>query len=464
MKKNLKSPDQDSTSAKSIGRWLGIRNNGLAIGSLILAVGMSALLYTNCSGYHSNSSGEKLIGPSELLSPSDLSGGDSFFAQSGDIIGNIERLVDNGSTLELSGWACKVGSPAAIDLNIGVEGGGALGYTTANIVRESAVKEVCQSTSYNHGFSFTISEQARNANDGRYPTVRSGSTFLPKGSELGTISRVPSQPIPPTNQGFFDSMTYRTDGTGLAEGWACVTGSDEIVSLQFSLDGYVRSPLGTHQANLFRGFAVQNACNSPSPNHGFRITIAKELLNGLRRDYPNSKLEIIAQSSVGQKALTGSFVLKPLDGNPLSYPYTISTRTWQGPGGSTWDHKLTVKDFNSATGNLYVTVYSSSRNDKLTPSFLETRVDKTLTIGTSANQINSCSEVGIESRKSRTSGDQYVVRVRACIGWIELFGVKYPKISFSHIAENITRGLLESNGKASYSGDHGSLVIALIVN
>lgn len=93
--------------------------------------------------------------------------GSEFVFTSAGAAGNVERMIDNGETLTVSGWACRIGGNGGEKIGVGVSGGNLLNTTYANISREKEVKDACQSESYSHGFSFTISKNQRNANDGK---------------------------------------------------------------------------------------------------------------------------------------------------------------------------------------------------------------------------------------------------------------------------------------------------------
>ncbi|MBK8203675.1 MAG: hypothetical protein IPK68_15565 [Bdellovibrionales bacterium] len=101
------------------------------LSGLILAAAIISLFYSNCGDFNSL---KKSDSPSTPVAT-----GESFFTNDGAVIGNVERLVDTGSTLVLSGWACVVGSNSPAVVEIGADDG-SFGTTTADSIRENEVK------------------------------------------------------------------------------------------------------------------------------------------------------------------------------------------------------------------------------------------------------------------------------------------------------------------------------------
>jgi hypothetical protein len=435
--------------ADRVNKLFGKYRNGrvLPVGGLLLAAGAISIFYSNCGNFSASKNSKSAAALINTEGESQNSagrppvivqtGGESFYGDAaGAIIGNVERLVDNGSTLVLSGWACVVGSNTSAVLEVGASGGGSFGTTTAEAVRENAVKEACQSTTNNHGFSFEISTAQRNANDGKAPYVNLNGTAIPVGSNL-IIKAVPQQPPPANLAGYLDAVTYQGDGSATLTGWACLTGTDEKVSVSIISDKDASFAAGL--ANSPAGLGVQAACASPTINHGFSINIPFYIL----QDAVGTKFR--AQASGGGKTayLNGEFPIKKPENKPV-LPFTAGLpQTWTGPGGSTWNHSATLVSTSVANGAVF-SIYSSSSNAGLSPSFLEQKNDITVT-------GNGCQDVGVSNRTSADGSNAYVVTVRACFTQVNNDKI-YWDISFTHRTLNTT-----TNDQGGESASHGTI-------
>ncbi|MBK9041555.1 MAG: hypothetical protein IPL83_20785 [Bdellovibrionales bacterium] len=400
------------------------------LSGLILAAAIISLFYSNCGDFNALRKNDSPSTP--------VATGESFFANDGAVIGNVERLVDTGSTLVLSGWACVVGSDSPAVIEIGAADG-SFGTTTADSVRENAVKVACNSTNYNHGFSFEISAAYRNIYEGKEPYVRLNGTAIPLEPNL-IITAVPSEPVTPTMAGYLDAVTYASDGSATATGWACLTGTDQPVNVDIVSDtGY---KLGSGTANAAAGLGVKAACGSSTINHGFSIQINSVLFVAAS----GSKVKAVASSGGQQGYLIGEFPLeKKLEDRP-NLPFTAKLDpSWTGPGGSTWNHSATLNSADS--GSARFSINSSSSNDGLIPSFLEQKVDITVT-------GNGCHDVGQSNRTSAGSGDSYVVTTRACFTKASNETHYYWDISFTHRAFNLT-----ANVDGGESASHGTILL-----
>lgn len=395
---------------------------------LLLAAGAISIFYSNCGNFNASKSSES---PSSLIN----NGNGPLFGNNGSVIGNVERLVDTGSTLVLSGWACVVGSNTSAVLEIGA-GDDSMGTTTAYNIREDNVKIACQSTSNNHGFSFEISGPNRNIYAGKEPYVKLNGIAIPSEPNL-IITAVPPEPVTPTLVGYLDSVTYQSNGAATASGWACVTGQNEPVNV--SILSNVGDLAVSGVANEPAGLGVKAACGTSTINHGFTIYIPSEVVLGF-----DGSMVIARGSSGGLTAfLNGEFpVERRITERPV-LPFTAELpETWTGPGGSTWNHKATLNSAESS-GAVF-SIYSSSSNSGLIPTFLEQKNDITVT-------GNGCQDVGQSTRTSAVTGDVYVVTVRACFTRVSSNKLDWD-ISFTHRALNTT-----TNVDGGESASHGTI-------
>jgi hypothetical protein len=399
------------------------------LSGLILAAAVISLFYSNCGDFNAL---KKSDSPSTPVAT-----GESFFTNDGAVIGNVERLVDTGSTLVLSGWACVVGSNSPAVVEIGAADG-SIGTTTTDNVRENEVKAACNSTNYNHGFSFEISATYRNVYEGKSPYVKLNGIAIPSEPNL-IITGVPSQPVTPTVAGYLDAVTYDSGGAAIATGWACLTGSDQPVNVDIVSDtGY---KLSSGRADAAAGLGVKAACGSSTINHGFSIQIPSILFLAAS----GSKLRAVASSGGQEGYLIGEFPLdRKLEDRP-TLPFTAKTDEWRGPGLSYWNHSATLNSVES--GSARFSIYSSSSNSGLIPSFLEQKVDITVT-------GNGCHDVGQSNRTSAGSGDSYVVTVRACFARASNDTNYYWDISFTHRAFNVTTSV-----DGGESASHGTILL-----
>lgn len=67
--------------------------------------------------------------------------------------------VDVATFNRYAGWACKPGSPQVVAIHI-YASGQLIGAGNANLLRETAVKNACKSTSQNHGFDISVNVPA----------------------------------------------------------------------------------------------------------------------------------------------------------------------------------------------------------------------------------------------------------------------------------------------------------------
>lgn len=400
------------------------------LSGLVLAAAVISLFYSNCGDFNAL---KKSDSPSTPVAT-----GESFFTNDGAVIGNVERLVDTGSTLVLSGWACVVGSNSPAVVEIGAADG-SFGTTTADNVRENEVKVACNSTNYNHGFSFEISATYRNIYEGKVPYVKLNGTSIPVEPNL-IITGTPSQPVAPTVVGYLDAVTYDSGGSATATGWACLTGTDQTVNVDIVSDTGYKLRSGT--ADAAAGLGVKAACGSSTVNHGFSIQIPGIifLLSS------GSSVKAVASSGGQQGYLIGEFPLEKKPEDRPTLPFTAKLDpSWTGPGGSTWEHSATLKSADS--GSAHFSIYSSSSNSGLIPSFLEQKVDITVT-------GNGCHDVGQSNRTSAGNGDSYVVTTRACFTKASNQTHYYWDISFNHRAINVT-----TNVDGGESANHGTILL-----
>lgn len=399
---------------------------------LLLAAGAISIFYSNCGNFNASKTSES---PSSLINNGETINEGSLLGNNGSVIGNVERLVDTGSTLVLSGWACVVGSNTSAVLEIGA-GDGSIGTTTADNIREDAVKTACQSTSNNHGFSFEISGPYRNVYAGQEPYAKLNGIAIPSEPNL-RITGVPPEPVTPTLVGYLESVTYQSNGSATAIGWACVTGQNEPVNV--SILSNVGDLAVSGVANEPAGLGVKAACGTSTINHGFSIYIPSVIFLGF-----DGSMVIARGSSGGLTALlNGEF---PVERRPTERPVLPFTAelspAWTGPGGSTWNHKATLNSAESS-GAVF-SIYSSSSNSGLIPSFLEQKNDITIT-------TNGCHDVGQSNRTSAATGESYVVTVRACFTKVSNNNT-YWDISFTHRALNTT-----TNVDGGESASHGTI-------
>jgi hypothetical protein len=401
------------------------------LGGLILAAAIISIFYSNCGDFNALKTSDSPSTPVAITEA-------SFISNDGAVIGNVERLVDTGSTLVLSGWACVVGSNSPVVVEIGAADG-SIGTTTADSIRENEVKVACNSTNYNHGFSFEISVAYRTIYEGKAPYVRLNGTAIPSEPNL-IITGVPSQPVAPTVAGYLDAVTYDSGGSATATGWACLTGSDQPVNVDIVSDTGYKLRSGT--ADAAAGLGVKAACGSSTINHGFSIQIPSILFLAAS----GSKLRAVASSGGQQGYLIGEFPLeRRLEDRP-TLPFTAKLDpSWTGPGGSTWNHSATLNSADS--GSAHFSIYSSSSNSGLIPSFLEQKVDITVT-------GNGCHDVGQSNRTSAGSGESYVVTTRACFVKASRETHYYWDISFTHRAFNVT-----TNVDGGESASHGTILL-----
>lgn len=418
---------QADRESKTLGRHR--KKKLVHMGGLILAAAMISVFYSNCGDFSASKSSDS---PSTAITTT----GDSFFTADGAVIGNVERLVDTGSTLVLSGWACVVGSNSPATVEIGAADG-SIGTTTAEAVRENAVKVACNSTNYNHGFSFEISTAYRTIYAGKAPYVKLNGTLIPSEPNL-IITGVAPEPVTPTISGHLDNLTYASDGSATATGWACLTGTDQPVNVEIVSDTGYKLKSGT--ANAPAGIGVKAACGSSTINHGFTLEIPAIIFLVAS----GSNVKAIASSGGQEGYLVGEFPLKKEPEVSPALPFTVKLDpSWTGPGGSTWDHSATLNSVQADRS--YFTVYSSSSNSNLIPSFLEQRVDITV-------EQNGCHDVGQSNRTSAASGDSYVVTTRACFTRVGAATLSYWDISFTHRAFNVT-----ANVDGGESASHGTI-------
>ena len=297
----------------------------LHLGGLILAAGVISVFYSNCGDFSALKNAES--------NSIQLTNGEQFFSN-GEVVGFVEGMVDTGSTLVLSGWACVVGSNSSAILEIGASGGGSFGTAEAENIREDEVKLACNSNINNHGFSFEISAAQRNANDGKQPYAKLNGKTIPLFYPNLIITAVPPEPV-----------------------------------------------------------------------------------------NPNSSL-----------------------------PITVEMTPWTGPGGSTWNHRVTLKEMTSDGFAANFSVYSSSSNSALIPSFFEQQRDVSLF---GVIPAPACHTVAEETRTITSSGDTVLVIVQAC--FTKHLGTKdWWSVTFAHLVENKTNPNASSAG---FGSSHGRIDI-----
>ncbi|MBK8203676.1 MAG: hypothetical protein IPK68_15570 [Bdellovibrionales bacterium] len=242
----------------------------------------------------------------------------------------------------------------------------------------------------------------------------------------------------PTLAGYLDAVTYASDGSATATGWACLTGIEQPVIVDIVSDTGYKHSSGT--ANAAAGLGVKAACGSSTVNHGFSIQIPSILFVVAS----GSKVRALAGGQDGGY-LIGEFPLERKPEDRPNLPFTAKTDEWRGPGLSYWNHSATLNSADS--GSAHFSIYSSSSNSGLIPSFLEQKVDITVT-------GNGCHDVGQSNRTSAGSGDSYVVTVRACFTRASDAVLSYWDISFTHRAFNVT-----ANVDGGESDNHGTILL-----
>jgi hypothetical protein len=182
-------------------------------------------------------------------------------------------FLDVATVQEASGWACDPNNfDVPLQIRFFVDGNIAAGTTTANLLREPAVGNLCGGNRL-HGFRITFPPRIRNIlSNGLNHSVHAVAVNIPTGpnSELENSPLVVISPI-----GRSDTAT-----SSLVQGWTCIGGdSSAIVMAEVYIDDTILA--GTVQANMPREPEVGQQCGGFS-NRGFAFNFpawATNLLN-----------------------------------------------------------------------------------------------------------------------------------------------------------------------------------------
>lgn len=230
--------------------------------------------------------------------------------------GTLEA-VTTGTPPRLTGWACLTRRTDPVHVHI-YAGGDAQSGTgifagAANVSREPAVGQQCDSSTTAYGFSVPLTDDIRAAHGG-------GSVFAyaiaPAGSGLNNLMLPGSgqrtvPPLPPAALlGNVDRIVDRNGVPHLA-GWACLERRESPIQVQMYAGGASGSGgalVGTATANVLREAGVGAACKTSSTSFGYEIPLTDDV----RFEHAGKSLHVHAMhpSNGSNRLLPGSGTLQ----------------------------------------------------------------------------------------------------------------------------------------------------------
>jgi YD repeat-containing protein len=230
-----------------------------------------------------------------------LPGSNTHTIPEANVVGNVDGITHDAAwNWYAYGWACSVGSPSAINVELYAEGGVHLGTGAATGSIDPSFNATCQANRSAYWYSVPITLEHRQ----RYGARRLHAVGVsPQGAahnktlgNAGTYS-IPAAPI----LGDVNRVVYDETWNTYLEGWACSMGSSSPIEVHVYVGGAAGS--GTYavsgRANLPSEGEVGSICQSTGGAHRFRILMDY----GMRVAHANKSIHVHGISPVGQSNL-----------------------------------------------------------------------------------------------------------------------------------------------------------------